>query len=296
MTCLPGILSQNNQNFGWIIIIDKDIDLKIKDEIINLVKKKKRAHLYEYEEGTNLGSTEWLRPYFIKSPDYVITTNHDDDDILPENFVDSVRSHLEELEQEETLPAIKLIGARQILQWDLIHSKKAPFGWKSPWHRGYFPSSCGFSLLSKYPEANLCELGFAHSQAENYIDFSSPPKNKHIAFHRERLIKALDNCNENTKTWSKDDLFFDISRLCGPVLITNHSRNAQFERLYEKKAAREKVAGPKSFSKFAIDWEFANKDIKHFKKNYSLLIFNQFRERVKKFKRKTMRFIKCRIL
>jgi hypothetical protein len=249
-----------------------------------------------YEEGTNLGSTEWLRPYFIKSPDYVITSNHDDDDILPENFVDSVHIHLKEFDQEKKLPAIKLIGARQVLQWDLINSKKAPFGWKSPWHRGYFPSSCGFSLLSKYPEANLCELGFTHSQAENYIDFSSPPKNKHIAFHRERLIKALNNCNEYTKTWSKDDLFFDISKLCGPVLMTNHSRNAQFERLYEKKAAREKVAGPKTFSGFAIDWEFANHNIKHFKKNYSLLIFSQIRERIKKFHRKIMRFIKGRIL
>ena len=289
MTCLPGIMSQTNQNYGWIIIIDKDLDSDIKSELENLTNKKQRVFLYEYQEGTNLGSTEWLAPFLTKCPDYIITSNHDDDDILPPNFIDSLHAHVKDIEQNNRLPSLKLIGAKQILQWDLIHSKKSPFGWKSTWHRGNYPSSCGFSLLSKYPEAKLSVLGFVHRRAEEYIDFSNPPKNKQIAFHRDRIIKALNNCNENENTWPKEDLFYDISKPCGPVLMTNHSHNAQFARLYEKKDDIEKVTGPETFPEFAINWNLVNENIRYFKRNIPKLLLKQIRQKTKKIKLKVIR-------
>lgn len=291
MICLPGVLSQSNQNFGWIIIIDKDLDPVIKNELQNLIIKKQRAFLYEYKEGTFLGSTEWLTPYFTKSPDYVLTSNHDDDDILPRNFVDSLYTHIKGIEKEKRIPTIKLIGAKQILQWDLIHSKKSPFGWKSKWHRGDYPSSCGFSLLSKYPETNLSVLGLVHDRAEEYIDFATPPINKRVAFHRERLKKSLKNCNEREDAWTKEDLFYDISKLCGPVLMTNHSLNAQFARLYEKKADSKIVTGPESFPRFNINWALTTKNLNHFKRNIPILIIKTIRQRIEKIKRKFIRSV-----
>lgn len=292
MTCLPGILSQTNQNFNWIIIIDKELDPDIKKELESLIQNKQRAFLHEFKEGTDIGSTKWLAPYFTKNPDYVLASNHDDDDILPPNFVASMQEHIREKESIGRLPAVKLIGANQILQWDLINTKQSPLGWKGPWHRGYYPSSCGFSMLSKYPEANLNVLGYVHRRAEEYIDFETTATFKHITFNRNRIIEALYRCNENESTWSKEDLFYDISNKCGPVLMTNHSHNAQFARLYETKDDYSKVTGPESFPEFAIDWALVQKNIKYFKKNIPLLVFKEVRQRIKKLKLKTIRSVR----
>ncbi len=242
MTCLPGILSQTNQNFNWIIIIDKDLNTEIKKELQDLIKDRESTFLHEYEEGTDIGSTDWLSPYLTIIPDYLLISNHDDDDILPGNFVGSLHDHIDEIRKDKKLPAVKFIGAKKILQWDLIHSSKAPLGWKSSWHRGYFPSSCGFSILSKYPEANLNVLGFVHRRAEEYIDFKSTTKLKFVTFNKNRIIEALHRCNENENSWSMEDMFYDISKKSGPVLMTNHSLNAQFARLYEKKDDYTKVS------------------------------------------------------
>ncbi|MEZ5083478.1 MAG: glycosyltransferase [Bacteroidales bacterium] len=291
MFCLPGILSQTNQNFTWIILIDKELNPEIKDALKNLVLKKQRSHILEYEESYKLEQTDWLVPYFTKKPDYVLTSNHDDDDILPPGFVDGIQKHIKETNQISKLPPIKLLGAKQIIQWDLIHSKKSYYGWSSPWHRGYFPSSCGFSLLSKYPETNMSVLGLAHRRAEEYFDPEIRPENQHNKYHRNRIAHSFAKCGDNLQDWEKVDLFFDVSELSGPVLMSNHSRNAQHARLYEKKPDDKKVSGPESFPDFMLDWNEINKNIKRFGKNRQLYIIRELQRIYRKLKRHTKRYL-----
>jgi len=129
-------------------------------------------------------------------------------------------------------------------------------------------------------------LGLVHRNAEKYIKFDIPPKNKHIAFHRDRLITALNSCNANINSWSNKDLFFNISKLCGPVLMSNHSRNAQYKRLYEKKAVRVKVAGPETFPGFCINWDLVEMYIRNFRKDHRIFAIRWFKINLRQMKRK----------
>jgi hypothetical protein len=54
-----------------------------------------------------------------------------------------------------------------------------------------------------------------------------------------------------------EDLFYDISKDAGAVLMTNHAENVETARLYERKLDRAIVTGPKDFPDIAIDWDKA---------------------------------------
>jgi hypothetical protein len=285
MTCLPGILSQTSQDFNWIIVIDKELPSVKKNTLKNLVLERDRTYFVEYDQSVALETTEWLKPYLKSQPDYIFTSNHDDDDMLPKNFISSLHSFLNEIDLTAQIPAVMLMGSKKIIQWDIFHTKKAPFGYFSPWHRGNFPSSCGFSLLSKFPETNISVIGLVHRRAEDYIDFKAQPKNKHVTYHRNRLITALNQTNQTPGTFTKEKLFYDIGPKTYPVLMTNHSRNAQFSRLYEKKALRQKVTGPKSFPGTYPDWHKVEEYITGFKKNY----FRWFESTARNFMRKLVK-------
>ncbi|MEZ5196859.1 MAG: glycosyltransferase [Bacteroidales bacterium] len=272
MTCLPGILCQSTQNFTWIVIIDKKLPEKYKQRLKSLIKPKKRAFIWEYDPTVRIESIDWIKPYIQGNPDYLITSNLDDDDILPSNFIESSKKHVLEIEQHKKLPTLKLLGNKQIIQWDLVHTEAAPLGWRSPWHRGNFYSSCGFSLIAKYPLVEYSVLGIMHRMAEKYIDFSLRPNNKNIAFHHKRFKETFRKNNDDFRQWNKKDLLFDLSETTGPVLMTNHKFNAQYGRLYEVKPELLKVTGPETFPEFNIDWDFVIKNISRFNIDHMLYL------------------------
>lgn len=273
ITCLPSILAQTDQNFGWILIIDKDLRADFRDRISNLVEDKKRVYLYEYDPLENLQSLDWIEPFLVGTPDYVMTTNQDNDDAIPKNFISAIHSHLFEVKKIGKLPPLKIIASKQIVQWDLITSLKAPLGWKCSWHkRRTHASYCGFSFLCKYPEYKYNVLGRSHIHPENYFDWSEPPIDNRVKRDRKAFRIAAERNNENLHYWSAEDMFYDISRDVGPVLMTNHSLNVQKLRLYAQKSNCERVVGPETFPNIIISWDRAHKYAKYFKKNVKSLI------------------------
>ena len=265
MTCLPSILSQTCQNFGWIIIVDKDLQTRFRQKLQDLVKDKKRVYIHVYDPGEKLEQLVWMTEYLTSEPDYILTTVHDDDDALPKRFVYSIQSHIIENAQKKKLPPLKIIGFEHIVQWDLLTSSRAPLGWKCEWHKRTRMSSCGFSLLCRYPDYNFSVLGLRHGKAETYFDFSNQYEYTNVKLFRKHFLEATQRNNEDISHWGNDDYHFDLSRSLGPVLMTNHFRNDQAKRLYQKKPNCHSVTGPESFPGIAINWDCIYSNAKIFR-------------------------------
>ena len=252
-TCLPSVKAQTNQTFSWIIIVDENLQPQYRSRLESLLKGQNKCILHTYNAEDNLDQLDWLNPYFDITPNYVLTTNLDDDDALPNNFVSEAREYFSSRFQSGNLPPIVTLGIREIIQWDMITSRGAPLGWRSPWHRKRRTSSCGFSLLAKYPELPFCALGLKHSHAEHYLNFSSPPNNRHIELCRAAFTAAAVDNELRLDDFPPDKMFHNLGAKTGPVLMSNHVGNDQKWRLYERKSGKTPVTGPETFPNLTVD-------------------------------------------
>lgn len=148
---------------------------------------------------------------------------------------------------------IKTIGAKVIVQWDMITSGEAPLGWSSPWHRGQRTSSCGYSLLVRYPDFPFCVLGTKHKYAEHYFDFATRPKDNHVELRRSAFLAAGIENGDPVDAYPPNRMFHDVSSETGPVLMSNHTKNVQKWRLYERKSDKAVITGPESFPNITVD-------------------------------------------
>jgi len=254
-TCLPSVKAQSDQNFKWIIIVDKDLAPEFRSRLDDLLNGRPNFFVHTYDPEVRTDKLEWLEPYFRRDPDpaFVLTTNLDDDDALPRNFVSSVREHISTAYTKGELPPAKILGITKIMQWDMIISRRAPLGWRSPWHRAQRTSSCGYTLLVKYPELSFCVLGTKHVHAEHYFDFSTTPINAYVEKRRSAFVSAAARCGMRLDRYPASSMFHDLTPATGPVLMSNHDKNIQKWRLYERKSAGKPVTGPETFPNVGID-------------------------------------------
>ena len=257
LACLPSVLGQTEQRFIWVLLVDRELPEKYAARLRSLICTREDTFIRAFDPQCDLGALDWLRSYLPHGIDRVMTTNLDDDDSLPAQFVAATHARVRALEGAATCPAISIIGARQIVEWDLVGSADAPLGWKAPWHRKTRVASVGLSLLCQGPEFNFCVLGLRHALAEAYVDFSGSQAHPNVLAFRQAVIAAAHRAGADVRVWKPEDLFYDISRDVGPVLMTNHPGNDQARRLREPKAERTIVAGPGDFPGVPIDWEKA---------------------------------------
>jgi len=266
ITCLPSILGQAEQNFVWIILVDSRLSASDHDRLLALTARKKDTFIHAFDPQSNLASLDWLRPYVVDGADYVITTNLDNDDALPACFVTKIHDRVRDADELGTLPPIGFIGARQIVQWDMLTSSEAPLGWKASWHRRVriadnttvaTTASAGFSMLCKFPAFNFCVLGIRHAAASSHLNFSVPPANGNVAWFRRSVASACEANHIDVGTLHREDLYYDISKDLGAVLMSNHLWNGEDRRLFEWKSERTIVTGPSDFPDVLIDWEKA---------------------------------------
>ncbi len=258
-TCLPSVMAQAGREFSWIIIVDKDLQAPFRSRLESLLQGRGNFFIHTYDAEDKLDRLGWLEPYMQTRPDYVITTNLDDDDVLPNNFTSMIRKHISSTFQAGDLPPVKTLGVKEIIQWDMITSRHAPLGWRSPWHRGKRTSSCGFSLLVRYPCFPFCVLGMKHSHAENYFDFTRPPKDRHEELCRSAFVAAGNESDQRIDNFSANSMFHDLSSETGPVLMSNHTDNDQRRRLYERKSGKVPVTGPETFPNLTVDFKSIEK-------------------------------------
>lgn len=261
MISMPSLLAQTYQNFKWIIVIDHALDQKYVDKLETLTSARSPVFLHRIAENEELTDLDWLEDYFTGVPSYVLTTNLDDDDAVPNNFCEKIHSHIVVENESSTLPPIKFFGYKNTVQWNMKFTPRYPFGTLSPWPNRI--PSCGFSLGCKYPEYNLGVLNFLHALAEYYledkeIDESKVKRKKsdHVYRRRNMLKRAISINNQNYETDFKcQRTFHDISCDTGANLMSNHYFNVAANRLEEKKTMYLPVTGPECFPGLAVDWK-----------------------------------------
>ena len=242
-TCLPALKAQTSRDFTWVLLIDRDLGQAARRRLRNMVWGIDRVRIVEHRAGSplRLERLGWLRPFPAGAPDHVVTTLNDDDDALPRRWVEVVQSHVRGLAAQDRLPPFKLIGARGIVQWDMVFTPDAPFGWAGP-HCGVASvASCGFSLLCRWPAFDFSVLGLSHVHAEAYGDFLEPPPNERVRLVRQRLLQAARAARVG-RIPSGRDIFFDASRDAGAVVMSNHGGNFQPWRL--RWSPRDGTQGP----------------------------------------------------
>lgn len=268
MICLPGLLSQTNQDFTWVLLVDAGLQEGFKARLRDLARARDRVVLHEHRPGApdRLETLGWLEPLLADRPDYVCTTINDDDDALPRGFVDAVQSHAFESNGQGRLPPFKMMGARRIAQWDMIFTRDAPLGWVAPWSGKASVASPGFSLLCRYPAFDFSVLGLRHFYATSYFDFHAPPPIEDVRFYRQAFLEAARDARVGMIPMG-DDAFFDASRQAGAVLMSNHGANDQSRRLSflahtvsrTVGGAHRKVLGAETFPDVSLDWDMARR-------------------------------------
>jgi hypothetical protein len=177
IVCLPGVLEQSCQDFDWVLVIDEQLDPRNRERLERLVARREGSHVHVYR-GEDLTRLAWLEPYLPAGCRRVVTTLLDDDDGLPRDFVAALRDRID---GPADTPPVKILGCRDAIQWDLVHSKRSALGYWAPWHRGRRivrpPMSCGFSVLAPNRPASMSVFKLSHRYGEVYFDpdFVLPP-------------------------------------------------------------------------------------------------------------------------
>ena len=254
-TTLPAVLAQTEQRFDWVIVIDPDLPGHYVERLTALTASRP-ATLLPFRPEHDHDSLAWLSGHL--SPGVAITTNLDDDDSIPPDFLAAVRRRAElATTASEGAPAASagIVAAGGIVQWDLDPAAGAPLGWKAPWHRAAPYANVGLSVYCRYPDVDACALGVRHRFAAAYLDARTPVAgDPSIAAFRRRVEAGTRQGAADWRTVPRERLFADISADVGDVLMTNHGLNDERDRLYEPKDGRRPVRGPDDFARFPIDW------------------------------------------
>ena len=276
LTCLPSLLSQTEQNFDWFIVVDRALPREWRERLESLVGGRARTHLHPYDPSEDLTGTQWLLPYAPPDASRLLTTLLDDDDALPSNFIETMQRAA--VERGDALAPIATMASRKGRQWELVHSKRAPLGYRCAWHRGGWILSTGLSLLCRWPEHRLTVLAIHHQVADLWFLRERGPELMQLLQERWALPdthaaeaaafiggrmddfrQRVEDCTggENGASGAMDGglCFVDISDDVEAFIVSNHFGNDQVLRLFEPKADRAPVQGPQDFPDVPIDFD-----------------------------------------
>lgn len=268
--CLPNVLAQSEQDFAWVLLVDKDLPPEDRARLADLCRRRPRSYLHTYG-GEDLRRVDWLRPYLPEGTSTVITTLWDDDDALPVDYLHHLRRYLTETADHGS--PLRSAGTRACTQWDMLMSRQHPLGTRSPWHRGNFPKSPGFSVFSA-PPVSVSVLGMDHTIGGIWYEQKRGNSLDDVlmATSGERANPHVEQLLDEFQTWLDADdlldppsgsaahLYGDLTDAVGPVLMTNHGKNAQASRLWQTKASADAVKGAESFDRVIVDWSVLQRE------------------------------------
>ena len=268
--CLPNVLAQTEQDFAWVLLVDQDLPPEDRARLADLCALRPQSYLHTYT-GEDLRRVDWLRPYLPEDASPVITTLWDDDDALPDDYLQLLRRHLQE--SADHWSPLRSAGTRACTQWDMRMSRQHPFGTRSPWHRGNFPKSPGFSVISA-PPVSVSVLGMDHTiggiwherqRGDGLDDVLMATSGERSNPHVEQLLDEFQTWLDadellDRAAGSAEDLYCDLTAAVGPVLMTNHGKNAQAARLWQTKASADVVKGAESFERVVVDWSVLHRE------------------------------------
>ncbi len=254
IACAPSVTAQTSSNFTWVIAIDPSLSVDYRDRLAAATTAHPRVVIHDYDPDRPLAEVEWLQPYLDDpAPNFLLTTNLDDDDALPRRLVEELQGSV--VDDGESGPPVRFFGATNTEQWDLDVSHRAPLGYRAEWHRDHTPvSSCGFSLLAPFPAYPLTVMGIGHPTAHVLLDWRVPLGEGFAKETRDLIERYSVEAGDDLRAFPYEQTFRDFGPRTGPPLMTNHAENAQGYRLYERKQ-RVAVTGPESFESVDIDWD-----------------------------------------
>jgi hypothetical protein len=253
VACLPGVLAQTSQDFTWVLAIDRDMPIEARARLRALVSTRPRTVIHEYDPASPLTGIAWLLPYLEDPrPDYLMTSNLDDDDSLPTRWVESLQGLI--TDRGDQLAPLEIFGARSLWEWDLDVTRRAPLGYRAPWHRGGIPVvSVGFTLLARYPTYDLTVMRLGHASARLILDWAVEDVPDRIQVVRSEVKEAALAAGDSLIEIDASETFHDWVPIAGKPTMTNHGMNLQLTRLYEPKE-RMPVTGAESFPESVMDW------------------------------------------
>jgi hypothetical protein len=265
LVCLPGVLAQSEQDFDWVVIVDRELPASRRAQLEALLERRSRTHVHTRRSDEDLRRLGWLEPYVSGSPDALLTTLLDDDDAIPIDFVRCLQSHIG---TRKPCPSLMTFGAKTSQEWDLYVTQRAPLGRLAPWHRRGFFRSAGFSLLSDRDLHDVSVLALSHRVGDCWFEtargeelalllqerWGRPPVVP--ADSRIAEFQQLLTGRDDWRPRPRHDLCHDLSTEKVSVLQTNHFRNAQWSRLLEAKPGACAVTGRASFpAQFRLNLE-----------------------------------------
>lgn len=271
IACLPSILSQDEQDFTWILIVDKDLPEKYRIRLEKLISVRPNSILHVHDSKHDLGHLDWLESYMDKKPDYVITTKLDDDDAIFTGHTKYVRDHLQALLSNKTLPPIYIFGSYNVVLWDFFYTKNARLGYKKSRPKVKFPVSTGLSVCCKYPEMNFSIFQFAHdsfhilADDSKHFDALEHTHQKAILNIREAIKKSALESGLNWEGILKTQDNFHVFETENPAaLVMNHFQIGQYSRILASEYERRAVDSH-AFPSINIDFKKASSYIKNFR-------------------------------
>jgi hypothetical protein len=265
ITCASSLLAQTNQDFDWIIVVDKALPARYRMRLQECIKGRPRSHVHDFDPEEDLARSEWLEQYAPRSLRYLLTTVLDDDDALPEQFFAAIHSHIATRAGEDATLDMVTFGCKASYQWEMISSRKAPLGYRCWWHRGNWVRSTGFSLLCEHPRRPITVFALPHLLADLWFHNERgdalwavvnqkwggkfpPTAAQYVESEIEKFrLKADLSAFEGPTQATTQGTYVDVGASTGPVIIANHFFNDQVSRVLEHKADRAPVAGPESF-------------------------------------------------
>ncbi|MBV2165914.1 MAG: putative rhamnosyl transferase [Kaistella sp.] len=115
----PSFKKQKNKNFIWLVFFDVNTSEKYRQIISRLQQNLPNFTPVFVKDGSeiNSGITEIFRKYFQQDTQFVISTDIDNDDLLHEEFVDTIQSIYKPVHN-------LVIDLRRGLQMSIIHKNQ----------------------------------------------------------------------------------------------------------------------------------------------------------------------------
>nr|NQU93013.1 hypothetical protein [Bacteroidota bacterium] len=282
ISCMPGILNQEHQDFIWILIVDPALPQKFRNRLKQLISKRPGSYLSDYTPEQEIGKLTWLKQWIKPETEYIVTTKLDDDDALYGGFTKYIFDHFSGLAKTAQIPPMLFYGCKNVVYWDFFWSEKAPLGYQKPWNKTTYPASGGFSLCCKYPELNFSIRSFEHGTFDYLHDevkifpLSNPGFEKRIYRRRNMILEAA---RSSTLAWDgllRQENFHLLSTTLPQVVMVNHLDNIQYIRLFTNPEKRVPVVATDTFQGFFIDFilakEFIRKQPRSWRLFFRLLV------------------------
>ncbi len=266
--CLPSILHQTIQDFTWIIMVDAALGAAYRSRLQAMVSGLKHVVILDYAPEFNLVGLGWLSRYIKPETTHVATTIVDDDDLIYDGLVEYVHAYLKTLYRDGRANDCHIVGCGDFVQWDFLPMRKAPLGFLKPWHRGRYPTNAGYTLFCKYPEYDVCVLGFLHTRGGGYFEPDTQIHDNALS----RLRECAERSRRDWRSWNSSDHFHLVETNHPQVVILNHLYNDQETRLFEAWSSRRVVRGPEDFVRMHMPFDDLPALLRPFRRSLTALL------------------------